>query len=128
MSKKSKQKAKASSTRDNRKQKTTSANGTKEIARAEKRLEKTLARLDEVRSELANREATLRGLLVKHGRMPAQEEPLSTEPLFDQQQAIHPLDGLSDERDVSETSVSVPLLDQQQVLDVGSREPVQHES
>jgi hypothetical protein len=86
---------------------------TAEIAQAEKGLAKTLSKLEAVREELAEREATLRRLLIKHGRMPeqhvetahafeahgrtpieeffgtnGQEDQPQVEPLFDQQQVV----------------------------------------
>jgi hypothetical protein len=61
-------------------------NGSVDIARAEKRLAKTLRKLDDVREELATREAHLRTLLVRHGRLP-ETEPETT-PLLDQRQVV----------------------------------------
>lgn len=101
--------------------------GKKDIARAEQRLERTLHKLDNVRAELAEREAALRDLLVMHGRMPV-EEPAGATPILDQHQVTHPLDGLSDGGGVDGAgSVSVPLLDQRQILNSDPGEPTEHE-
>lgn len=113
-------KRKKAAERDNRRD-----NSSAEIAKAEKKLERALRKLDEVRSELAEREMALRNLLIKHGRMPAGEPTSSDESVASEPEATYPLDSNGDStgEDV-ERAISVPLLDQRQVLDVGSREPV----
>lgn len=128
--KKNKKTSKGKEHRKGDKQKRRADAGVAEIAMAERKLERSLLKLENVRAELSEREIVLRDLLVKHGRMPVEVDEIETVPLLDQQQVVHPLDGLTDgdDGDDDEAVVSVPLLDQQQVLDVGSREPVEHEN
>jgi ABC-type transporter Mla subunit MlaD len=118
-----KKKQKASKERDRRNsgKKTRSDAGAKAIAKAEKQLERALRKLDEVRSELVDRENKLRNLLVKHGRMPA-DEP-ATEGDAPGLSTTYRQDGSGDDLpQAADESASVPLLDQRQILDVGSRE------
>jgi hypothetical protein len=102
-----------------------SDSGAAAILKAEKRLEKALRKLEDVREELREREAALRIQLVKHGRMPAEETRLSTDPFDDDRRELYALDGADDDDIVSEQAVtSVPLLDQRQIIDAGSRKPI----
>jgi hypothetical protein len=91
-----------------------------DIARAEKELARTLNKLEAVREELAEREATLRGLLIRHGRMP--EQQASTVQLLDQQQARTPIEEYFGENGTDDTEKTEPLFDQQQVVSHGSDE------
>lgn len=126
--KKNKKVAKSKANSNSNGKRKRSDSGAAEIAKAEKKLERTLHKLDDVRAELAEREAALRDVLIKFGRMPAVEPSPPSAPPVEALELTHPLDGLGDGAlEGSDDVISVPLLDQRQILDVGFRDPAERE-